>query len=224
MKILLAEDDERLGELTEYLLRKKGGYQVEWLTDGSDVYAYATQSSYDLLVLDWMMPGESGVSICERLRKDGYSGAILLLTARDTLQDRIEGLDAGADDYLIKPYESEELLARIRALLRRNFGVIQARVMTMHGLTIDLDNRSVLNNQGEIYLSSRELQLLEMLVRNKGQVLSREQIFDQIWGFDADASLKIIDATVKLLRKKLIGTDGHDFITSIRGVGYRFDA
>jgi DNA-binding response OmpR family regulator len=224
VKILLAEDDERLGELICYLLQKKGGYQVEWLKDGAHVYAYATQSTYDLLILDWMMPVESGVAICKRLRDAAYQGTILMLTARDALEDKIEGLDAGADDYLVKPYESVELLARIRALLRRNFGSTLLRVIESHGVVIDLDNRSIAGAEGTAYLSTREVQLLELFVRNKGQVLEREHIFDQIWGLEADASLKIIDATVKLLRKKLMGTDGHDFITSIRGVGYRFDS
>ncbi len=223
MKILLAEDDLRLGELVTYLLRRKGGHQVDWLTDGSDVYDYALQASYDILILDWMLPSEEGVQICRRLRKANYSGAILMLTARDSLQDRIMGLDAGADDYIVKPFEAEELLARVRVLMRRNFTTVQSRVIALRNLTIDLDNRSVRSSHQELQLSSREFQLLELFIRHIGQVLSREQMFDRIWGFDAEASLKIIDATVKLLRKKLLLADRHDYITSIRGVGYRFD-
>jgi DNA-binding response OmpR family regulator len=223
MKILLAEDDLRLGELVTYLLRRKGGHQVDWLTDGSDVYDYALQTSYDILILDWMLPTEEGVQICRRLRKANYSGAILMLTARDSLQDRIMGLDAGADDYIVKPFEAEELLARVRVLMRRNFTTVQSRIIPLRNLTIDLDNRSVRSSHQELQLSSREFQLLELFIRHMGQVLSREQMFDRIWGFDAEASLKIIDATVKLLRKKLLLADRHDYITSIRGVGYRFD-
>jgi DNA-binding response OmpR family regulator len=117
----------------------------------------------------------------------------------------------------------DELLARIRALLRRKFTTIPVRQLDAHGLQIDLDNRTITRNGEDVYLTARELQLLELLVRHEGQVLTREQIFDRIWGYDADASLKIIDATVKLLRKKLMGTDDYDFITSVRGVGYRFD-
>lgn len=223
MKILYAEDDVRLGEMTQFLLQKKGGYQVEWVQEGSDIFDYASSNAFDLLILDWMMPGESGVDACGRLRKAGYSAPILMLTARDALADRVEGLDAGADDYLVKPFEMDELLARVRALLRRKFTTIPVRQLDMHGLQIDLDNRSITRNGEEVYLTARELQLLELLVRHEGQVLTREQIFDRIWGYDADASLKIIDATVKLLRKKLMGTDDYDFITSVRGVGYRFD-
>jgi DNA-binding response OmpR family regulator len=223
MNILYAEDDVRLGEMTHFLLQKKGGYQVEWVQDGADIFDYTSSNAYDLLILDWMMPGESGVEACGRLRKSGYSGPILMLTARDALADRVEGLDAGADDYLVKPFEMDELLARVRALLRRKFTTIPVRQLDAHGLQIDLDNRTITRNGEDVYLTARELQLLELLVRHEGQVLTREQIFDRIWGYDADASLKIIDATVKLLRKKLMGTDDYDFITSVRGVGYRFD-
>ncbi len=116
VNILLAEDDVRLGELTAHLLKRKGGYQVEWVTQGDDVYEYAMASHYDVLILDWMLPGEEGVQICNRLRKDGYTGAIIMLTAKDAVQDRVIGLDAGADDYLVKPFEVDELLARVRAV------------------------------------------------------------------------------------------------------------
>lgn len=221
MNILLAEDDLRLGELTAHILKKKGGYRVEWLTEGDDVYDYATESHYDLLILDWMMPGEEGVSICTRLREQGYTGAILMLTAKDALQDRVVGLDAGADDYLVKPFEVDELLARVRALTRRNFAPIQEQIIQLQTIRVNLTNRTVFHGDEEIHLTPREFQLLELLIRNKGQVLSRELIFDRIWGYEADVSYKTIDATVKLLRKKL--SIDKDFIQSIRGVGYKLE-
>ncbi len=223
MNILLAEDDFRLGELTAHILKKKGGYQVEWLTEGDDVYDYATQSHYDLLILDWMMPGEEGVSICARLRGHGYTGAILMLTAKDALQDRVVGLDAGADDYLVKPFEVDELLARVRALTRRNFAPIQEPIVQLQTIRVNLTSRMVFHGEEEIQLTPREFQLLELLIRNKGQVLSRELIFDRIWGYEADVSLKTIDATVKLLRKKLSVSSDKDLIQSIRGVGYKLE-
>ncbi|MBI0580874.1 response regulator [Neobacillus cucumis] len=132
MNILLAEDDVNLGELIVYMLKKKGGYQVEWVLEGEDAYDYASFSHYDVLIMDWMMPNGDGVSVCRRLRKNGYSGAILMLTAKDTIQDRIEGLDSGADDYLVKPFEIDELLARLRALSRRNYAPILEEKTTVN--------------------------------------------------------------------------------------------
>lgn len=223
LNILLAEDDLLLGELIAHLLRKKGGYQVDWLVTGNDVYDYATTSHYDLLILDWMLPGEEGVGICSRLRKAGYSGAIMMLTAKDAIQDRIIGLDAGADDYLIKPFETDELLARIRAILRRNYAPIQEQIVHIENITINLTNRTVSSGEEEISLTPREFQLVDLFIRNKGQVLSREVIYDRIWGYDSEASMKTIDATVKLLRKKLHAYGQRDLIQSIRGVGYKLE-
>ena len=118
MRVLLAEDDLRLGKLIQYML-EQNDIDVEWVTDGNDIYSYATYAEYDILILDWMMPGETGVEACARLRRNGYDRAILVLTARDAVEDRVTGLDAGADDYLVKPFEFSELLARLRALGRR---------------------------------------------------------------------------------------------------------
>jgi DNA-binding response OmpR family regulator len=223
VNILLAEDDIRLGELIVYMLKKKGGYQVEWVTQGDDAYEYALHSHFDILILDWMLPGEEGVRVASRLRQQGYSGAILMLTAKDALQDRIEGLDSGADDYLVKPFEIDELLARLRALGRRNFAPIQEQIVHLQTITVNLTNRTVYDGEKEIQLTPREYQLLELLIRNKGQVLSREVIFDRIWGLNSDVSMKTIDATVKLLRKKINGDGETEIIQSIRGVGYKLE-
>lgn len=131
MHILLAEDDLSLGRLTKKLLEKKGGYQVDWVTDGEDALYYAESTHYDVLILDWMLPEKSGIDVCSELRNSGYSSAIIMLTARDSVGDRVEGLDAGADDYLVKPFEIDELLARVRALGRRNFSPIVEDAVTM---------------------------------------------------------------------------------------------
>ena len=128
MRVLLAEDDKRLGKLIQYML-EQNEIQVEWVTNGGDIYEYAMYTDYDILVLDWMMPGETGVAACSRLRRDGYEKAILMLTARDSVEDRVKGLDAGADDYLVKPFEFAELLARLRALGRRSTQRIQQDVI-----------------------------------------------------------------------------------------------
>lgn len=223
MHILLAEDDLQLGELIGFMLKKKGGYKVDWVMEGEDAYDYAKASHYDVVLLDWMMPNGDGLTVCRNLRKESYSGAILMLTAKDAIEDRIHGLDAGADDYLIKPFEIDELLARIRALTRRNYAPILEEKISIHGLTLNRTSQTVLQGTVEIQLSPREFQLLDLLVQNKGQVLPREVILDRIWGLDADVSTKTIDATIKLLRKKLDKFDRQDILQSIRGVGYKIE-
>ena len=223
MNILLAEDDLQLGELIGFML-KKVGYKLDWVMEGEDDYEYAKASHYDVLILDWMMPNGEGISVCRKLRREGYSGAILMLTAKDAVEDRINGLDAGADDYLIKPFEIDELLARIRALTRRNYAPILEDHISIHGLVINRTSQTVLRGKEEIQLSPREFQLLDLLVQNKGQVLPRELILDRIWGLDADVSTKTIDATIKLLRKKLSLFGKQDILQSIRGVGYKVES
>jgi DNA-binding response OmpR family regulator len=223
VNILLAEDDLQLGELIGYMLKKKVGYKVDWVMEGEDAYEYAKASHYDVLILDWMMPNGDGLSVCKKLRSEGYSGAILMLTAKDAVEDRINGLDAGADDYLIKPFEIEELLARLRALTRRNYAPILEDQISFQGLVINRTSQSILQGKQSVQLSPREFQLLDLLVQNKGQVLPREVILDRIWGFDADVSTKTIDATIKLLRKKLDTFGKQDLLQSIRGVGYKVE-
>lgn len=223
MKVLLAEDDEMLGELVVHLLKKKGAKTVDWVTEGQDAFDYATASFYDVLILDWMMPNGDGVFICKKLRKSGYGGAILMLTAKDALTDRVEGLDAGADDYLKKPFEIEELWARLRALARRTRSPLQEEVVEVSGLSINRTAHSVSRGNEKISLTPREFQLLDMLVQNRGTVLTRELIFDRIWGFDTDVSMKTIDATVKLLRKKIDNNGTDSLIETIRGVGYKVE-
>ncbi|MEH7307697.1 response regulator transcription factor [Neobacillus drentensis] len=222
MNILLAEDDIRLGELIVYMLKKKGGYQVEWITEGEDAYYYATSAHYDVVIMDWMMPNGTGVEICRRLRNQGYSGAILMLTAKDTVGDRIEGLDSGADDYLVKPFEIDELLARLRALSRRNYAPILEEEIQIHDMVLNRMSHVVRLDREEIQLSPREFQLLDLMVKNKGQVLPREVILERIWGFDSEVAPKTIDATVKLIRKKLQSFGKQDLLQSVRGVGYKF--
>ncbi|MFB9275803.1 response regulator transcription factor [Cohnella cellulosilytica] len=224
MKILLAEDDVRLGELTSHMIKRKAGCTVDWVTTGRDAYDYATASSYDVVVLDWMMPEGNGRDICAKLRKLGYAGAILMLTAKDALRDRVAGFDAGADDYLVKPFEIEELLARLRALTRRTFVPLQEDVIRIGDLELHRNNQIVRNGGEEMKLSPREFQILDLLVQNKGLTLAREVILDKVWGLDAEVNLKTIDATVKLIRKKLGASSSQELIRSVRGVGYRIEA
>ncbi|MES0856590.1 response regulator transcription factor [Geobacillus sp. G4] len=219
MKILLAEDDLHLGELIVHLLKKKGIDHIDWVQEGEDAYDYAMAEFYDVVVLDWMLPNGDGVDICNRLRQNGYTGAILMLTAKDAVQDRVTGLEAGADDYLVKPFEIDELVARLKALARRTFVPLQEEKVTFHGFTLNRTSHTLHRGDEEIFLTPREFQLLDLLVQNQGQVVPRETILDRVWGWDADVSMKTIDATIKLLRKKL----KDDVIQTVRGVGYKID-
>ncbi|ANB61478.1 response regulator transcription factor [Anoxybacteroides amylolyticum] len=219
MKLLLAEDDLYLGELIVHMLKKKGADKVDWVQEGEDAYEYALASFYDVIILDWMLPNGDGVEICKRLRQKGYSGAILMLTAKDAVQDRVQGLEAGADDYLVKPFEIDELVARLKALSRRTFVPIQEEVVRFKDFVLNRTSHTLHRGEKEILLTPREFQLLDLLLQNKGHVLPRETLLDRIWGYDADVSMKTIDATVKLLRKKL----EEDIIQTVRGVGYKIE-
>lgn len=223
MRILLAEDDQRLGKLIKYML-EQNHIQVEWVTDGSDIYDYAKFTDYDILVLDWMMPGESGVDACRRLRKDGYERAILMLTARDSVEDRVTGLDAGADDYLVKPFEFVELLARLRALGRRSTQKIQQDIVEVGGFTLNRTAKVLKKADQVIQLSPREFQIFDLLAQNLGIVVPRDIILDRIWGLESDVSSNNIDSYMKILRKKLDTGDGRTIIKTVRGVGYKLEA
>ncbi|MBO6235523.1 MAG: response regulator transcription factor [Schwartzia sp.] len=223
MRVLLAEDDARLGKLTKYMM-EQNGIQVEWVKRGDEIVEYANYDDYDVLVLDWMMPGESGVDACKRLRENGYEKAILILTARDDVADRVTGLDAGADDYLVKPFEFAELLARLRALGRRSSQKIQQDVVKVGDFTLNRTAKVLKKKEQVIQLSPREFQIFDLLAQNLGIVVPREIILDRIWGLESEVSSNNIDSYVKLIRKKLDLGDGSTMIQTIRGVGYKLEA
>lgn len=222
MYLLLAEDDKKLGNLIVHLLEQEH-FTVDWVLNGEDAYDYVSLTEYDLVLLDWMLPGKDGVQVCKQLRKDNYDGAILMLTARDALDDRVAGLDAGADDYLVKPFEFKELLARIRALLRRRNKPILQEEISAGSLILDRQNHILKKENESIQLSSREFGLMELLMINSGQTLSRDMILDRIWGYDTEVTSNTLDAYIRLLRKKIGDGDRHRLIKNVRGVGYRFE-
>ena len=222
MHILLAEDDMKLGKLIKYML-EQNGISTEWVTTGDMIYDYAMYEDYDVLVLDWMMPKMSGVDACKKLRSEGYQKAILLLTARDSVEDRVTGLDAGADDYLVKPFEFAELMARLRALGRRSSQKIQQDIMALGDFTLDRTSKILKKGEQVIQLSPREFQIFDLLVQNTGIVVPRDIILDRIWGLESEVSSNNIDSYVKLLRKKLESSDGQMMISTIRGVGYKLE-
>ena len=223
MRVLLAEDDARLGKLTKYMM-EQNGIQVEWVKRGDEIVEYANYDDYDVLVLDWMMPGESGVDACKRLRENGYEKAILILTARDDVTDRVTGLDAGADDYLVKPFEFAELIARLRALGRRSSQKSQQDVVKVGDFTLNRTAKVLKKKDQVIQLSPREFQIFDLLAQNLGIVVPREIILDRIWGLESEVSSNNIDSYVKLIRKKLDLGDGKTMIHTIRGVGYKLEA
>ncbi len=217
MKILLAEDDARLGEQLQTALRA-AGFAVDWLQDGIDVEHHGRHETPDVVVLDLGLPGLDGLSILRRWRQAGVDVPVLILTARGSWQDKVAGIDAGADDYLGKPFQMEELLARVRALLRRRAGA--AHPVLRHG-ALELDTRScTLRVAGQpVTLTGHEYRLLAILVHRAGEVLSRSQISELLYEQDSDRDSNTIDVFIARLRRKLPA----DTIETVRGLGFRLN-
>ena len=212
--ILVVDDDAPIRRMLERTLMAEG-YAVESAADGGGALAAVERAVPDVVVLDVAMPGVDGLSVCRRLRRAGLGLPVLLLTARDAVSDRVAGLDAGADDYLVKPFAPEELLARVRALLRR--GSEPAEVLAFDDLVFDVRTRSARRGESEIHLSAREGELLELLLRNPRQVVSRGFALERVWGSESAATLNAVDRYVSYLRRKL-GEPA--LIHTVRGVGF----
>jgi OmpR-family two-component system manganese-sensing response regulator len=223
MKILLVDDEPALAEPLSRLLTREG-YTVDVATDGRVGSNLASGGSYDLLILDWMLPQLSGIQICQQLRDRGDLTPVLFLTAKDTLDDRVLGLDAGADDYLVKPFELRELLARVRALLRRvptvDLYTTQSRLQ-VDDLELELDNQLAYVKGRSIELSEKETQLLGYLMQNAGQVLTHQQIQAYLWGEHNAPSSNVLAALVRLLRRKIEVEGASELIQTVYGKGYR---
>jgi DNA-binding response OmpR family regulator len=224
MKILLVEDEKKIASFVCAGFKEQG-FTVEHCDNGIDGYDRATVGSYDVIVLDIMLPGRDGLSILKGLRKSGNATPIILLTARNELDDRLEGLSLGADDYLAKPFFVEELIARIQALLRRVSGERQ-NILAVGELRLDRIAREVTWYGQSVDLSGREFNLIEYLMRSPGRVFTRTQILEHVWDYDFDPSTNVVDVCIQRIRKKMIsiGADaqGESPIESVRGVGYRF--
>lgn len=218
MRILIAEDERDLNQLIKRRL-KEADYSVDSCFDGEEVFDYLLGAEYDALVLDIMMPKLSGLEVLERLRREGNQVPVLLLTARDSIQDRVAGLDAGADDYLVKPFAFEELLARLRVLLRKPQGE-KTSVLKVGDLELHLNTRQVFRGGEEVKLSSKEFSLLRYMMQNAGTVLSRDKLERHVWDYDFSGGSNVIDVYIRYLRKKL--DEGHEkkYIHTVRGHGY----
>lgn len=223
MRILLAEDDKRLGNLLYQMLMRQD-IQVTWVHSGDCALEIARNEVYDVIVLDWMMPEMLGLQVCQKLRQEGYQGGILMLTAKDTVDDLVVGLEAGADDYVVKPFVFKELLARIHSVSRRSKVAIKETVIKSADLELNLITKVATRGTRSIQLTGREFQLLELLMQNYGRVLPKERILDHIWGLETEVSANTLEAFVRLLRRKINGSGEVELIQNVRGIGYKMEA
>ena len=219
MKILVVEDEKDLNKIiTKYL--KKSNYSVDSAYDGEEALDYINVGEYDVIILDIMMPKMNGYDFIKRIRRDKNNVAVLMLTAKDSLEDKVKGLDLGADDYLVKPFEFDELLARIRAMLRRNYRESATNILVIGDVELDTVKKSVTKNGNIIELTAKEYEVLEYLLRNKNHILSREQIREHVWDFDYEGESNIIDVLIKNIRQKIDDNKEESIIQIKRGAGY----
>ena len=220
MRILIAEDERKISSYVKRGLEEQG-YAVDAVYTGSETLDWAQATPYDLIVLDIMLPEMDGIEICKELRKRGNRAPILMLTARDSVDDRATGLDAGADDYLIKPFALKELLARIRALIRRATDAPKSSVLQISDLTLDTLTRRVKRSTKNIELTAKEYAVLECLMREPEHVLSRMQIAEHVWNYDTFNHSNVVDVYIKNLRRKIDDGFQIKLIHTVRGAGYR---
>ncbi|MBD2329302.1 response regulator transcription factor [Alkalinema sp. FACHB-956] len=216
--ILVVEDDPKLAEFIQIELGLEG-YQVTVATNGIEGLAIAREAKPDLVILDWMLPGISGLDVCLRLRNTGIQVPIVMLTAKDEIPDRVMGLNAGADDYVTKPFSIEELLARVKARLRRNHPA-ETEMLVFEDLTLNRLTREVYRNRQLIELTAKEFDLLEFMLRHSRQVITRDQILETVWGYDFMGESNIIDVYIRALRIKLEANNPKRLLHTVRGVGY----
>jgi DNA-binding response OmpR family regulator len=222
MRVLVVEDEPRMAALIKQGLEEEA-YAVDVVGNGSEVLDWIQTAEYDVVLLDIMLPGLNGIEVCRLLRAKGYAMPVLMLTARDATADKVQGLDSGADDYLVKPFAIEELTARLRALVRRQ-GPTRTPTLQIGDLILDTATKRAQRGGKIIDLTAKEYALLETLMRHPGQVLTRDQIINHVWDMEFSPGSKLIEAYIYALRKKI--DDGHNvkLIQTVRGLGYRIDA
>ena len=219
MKILVVEDDRKILSFVQKGLKEQG-FTVETSSDGDEAFLLATTRSYDAILLDIMLPGRDGLSVLKGLRDGKNTVPVILLTARSALDERVQGLDLGADDYLTKPFYMEELIARVHAVVRRHSGE-QLSVLQAGDVTVHLITREVKRGAESIELTAREFSLLELLIRSPGRVFTRTQLLEHVWGYDFDPETNVVDVYIRRVRSKIDGDDGPSRIKTVRGVGYK---
>jgi two-component system, OmpR family, response regulator CiaR len=218
LRLLVVEDNLPLKESIIQILVDE--FKVDGVSEGEEALFLAMQNIYDAIVLDVMIPGMDGFQIIESMRKEGIKTPVLFLTARDSLEDRVQGLELGGDDYLTKPFQMAELKARIRALLRRSGSLTTDHTLKYRGIQLVGKEQEILVDLAPVKLTIKQYELLEYLVQNKGTILTKEQIYDRIWGFESDTTILVVEVFVHHLRKKLEPFGYHKDIQTIRGVGY----
>jgi two-component system, OmpR family, response regulator len=226
MRVLLVEDDQRIVDFVQRGLKAEG-YTVEVANNGIDAIALGTEGKFQAIILDLGLPDLNGRQICERLRSNGVDTPILMLTARDTVQDKVSGLRSGADDYMTKPFAFEELLARIEALMRRRGGEIkttEAKELRIADLVLNGETHEVRRGEAIIDLTPKEFTLLECFMRAPGKVLSRTRILEQVWGYSADPLTNVVDVYIRQLRRKIDDDYDLKLLKTVRGFGYKLDA
>lgn len=221
MRLLLAEDETELANAIAAVL-KHNNYSIDAVYDGADAYDWAQASDYDGIILDIMMPKMSGLEVLEALRKEGSTVPILLLTAKSEIDDRVLGLDMGADDYLSKPFAMKELLARIRAMTRRK-SELESNVLEFEGLSLDRSSFELHYKGQSVRLGSKEFQMMEMMMRSPSQLISAEQFMEKIWGYDSESEVNVVWVYISYLRKKLQSLGADVEIRAARGIGYKLE-
>ena len=221
MRILVVEDEKKINDVIVKTLKKEK-YGVDSCFDGEEALDYIFSVEYDIILLDIMLPKKDGFEVLKSMRKKGINTPVLFLTARDQIEDRVRGLDLGADDYLVKPFAFEELLARIRVVLRKNSGSGEdsGNVLKIANLTVDCNKHEVFRDDVSIKLSAKEFSILEYMMRNKGRVVSKEKIEEHVWDFDYEGGSNIVEVYIKFLRKKVDNDFSPKLIHTIRRVGY----
>lgn len=221
MRILVVEDEKKINDVIVKTLKKEK-YGVDSCFDGEEALDYIFSVEYDIILLDIMLPKKDGFEVLKSMRKKGIKTPVLFLTARDQIEDRVRGLDLGADDYLVKPFAFEELLARIRVVLRKNSGSVEdsGNVLKIANLTVDCNKHEVFRDDVSIKLSAKEFSILEYMMRNKGRVVSKEKIEEHVWDFDYEGGSNIVEVYIKFLRKKVDNDFSPKLIHTIRRVGY----
>jgi DNA-binding response OmpR family regulator len=222
MRVLVIEDEPRVAHLVRRAL-ERDMHVVDVAGDGTEGLSLAQSGRFDAVVLDILLPGMNGIEVCRRLRANNVATPVLMLTARDAVEQRVQGLDAGADDYLTKPFAIAELQARVRALSRRR-GDLEGEVLRTADLELDRNRHEARRDGKVIDLSKREFMLLEYLLRNKGRILTRQQVLDHVWGYDYDPSTNLVDLYIHYLRKKVENGTGQRLLKTVRGVGYGIEA
>lgn len=219
MRILVVEDEEKVASFVRKGL-EQSSYTVDIAASGEEAIDYAAVNEYAAIVLDMMLPGRDGMSVVRELRQQGNATPVLALTARSALEDRVQGLDSGCDDYLAKPFAFDELLARLRALLRRQSGTARLPRLEYAGLTLDPVTRAVARDGRPIELTNKEYALLELLLRHPGQVFTRTAILESVWGYDFDTGSNVLEVYMNFLRKKVDHPGAKRLLHTVRGVGY----